>query len=65
MSTAASPHNEPLAAAAPRALAMLGIEPASTVGIGALGRGIHVPTWLSAEAPTSIEPSARQCAQNS
>ena len=44
-----------LDAAAPRALAELGIRPSAVVGFDAAGGGVHVPTWIAAPIAALVE----------
>src|SRR5204862_7783311 len=56
--TAAAVRDRVLAGAAPQALAVLGVEAAATVDAAAIGRGVHVPTWIARDVAALIEQYA-------
>lgn len=57
-SAAAVRRDELLATAAPRALALLGIQPSAIVAAETIAAGVHVPTWLAGELAALVEQHA-------
>ena len=57
-SAAALRRAELLATAAPRVLALLGIQPSAIVAAETIGTGVHVPTWLAGGIAALVERHA-------